>query len=181
MCSVITFILGICKLRNVLCIKQLFEVMELLMIESTVPLTRRWNMMKRWRGYSKKWTATAVIKSRVGSTGRTEVGKQGEQNKKICYVKAVRRRVGSKVALLALCVSSAGAHGGKITVGVPLHTPAPSREQFYLRQHTVGRLAPSRPAPLMVLCSQVCACTQTHTQPENVALATKPQSNPLCP
>lgn len=37
----IAFILGICKLRNVLCINQLFEVMELLMLENTVPLTRK--------------------------------------------------------------------------------------------------------------------------------------------
>jgi len=93
-----------------------------------------------------------------------EIGKQGEQKRKICYVRAVRRRVGSTVDLPVLCVRGAGIHDGKITVGVSLHTLAlSSREQFYLRQHTVGRLAPSSPAPLMVLCSQVSACTQTHT------------------
>lgn len=109
-----------------------------------------------------------------------EIGKQGEQKRKICYVRAVRRRVGSTVDLPVLRVRGAGIHDGKIIVGVSLHTLAlSSREQFYLRQHTVGRLAPSS-APSSWCFAHRFLHAHKHTQPENVALATKPQSSPLC-
>lgn len=53
----------------------------------------------------------------------------------------------------------------KITVSnLSVYTLCPSREQFYLRQQTVGRLAPTDPAPLVVcLCLLTCLCTYTNT------------------
>lgn len=69
-------------------------------------------------------------------------------------------------------------HGSEMTVAVvPLHTPCPSREQFYPRQQAVGSHQS---------CSTRAALAHTlvhvgrHTQPENVALATKPQSSSSC-
>lgn len=53
----------------------------------------------------------------------------------------------------------------KITVSnLSVNTLCPSREQFYLRQQTAGRLDPTDPAPLVVcLCLLTCLCTYANT------------------